>query len=209
MPSPGSVRQALSWAGAAYAGTPGRSLRRVRRAEHFLGPGIWPATVRWLRSWPAATLQVSLAAVVALSLIPQNATALVRVPQEVTGSVPSRAGARPWLRDYGFPVLSRDQETQLIACRRFGVLNLGPKWSSDRLPGRPTRRGGGTRPGSVSLMPRQPAQSRYRRCRRKPARLQLRARQAHKRRSAARPGRLPRPLLGPRAALPMLAAAPG
>lgn len=128
----------------------------------------------------AATLQVSLAAVVALSLIPRNATAPVRVSPEVTVSVPalgapgtgtaciwrqhlSRAGTRPWLRGYGFPgtVLSRDQETQLIACRKFGVLNLGPKRSSDRLPGRPVRRGGGTRPGSVSLMPRQPARSRY------------------------------------------------
>jgi hypothetical protein len=158
---------------------------------------------------------------------PRNATAPVRVSPEVTGSVPalgalgtgtaciwrqhpSRAGARPWLRGYGFPgaVLSRDQETQLAAWK-FGVLNLGPKRSSDRLPGRPIRRGGGTRPGSVSLMLRQPARPRYRRCPRKPARLRLRARRAHKRRSAARPGRLPRPLPGPRAALPMLAAAPG
>jgi hypothetical protein len=51
---------------------------------------------------------------------------------------------------------ARDQGTQLIACRKFGVLNMGPKWSSDRLPGRPIRRGGRTRPGSVSLMLRQP-----------------------------------------------------
>lgn len=109
-------------AGAAHAGTPGRSLRRVRRVVRFLGP--WH-----LASHGQVLAQVAQMAAVALG----TGTACIwcaGTRRELGQSL------APRLQVPGV-VLSRDQETQLIAYRKFGMLNMGLKWSSDRLPGRP------------------------------------------------------------------------